>query len=367
MKKIIDLSEIQYQFLINEALKNNKSSMLPRSVESDGSIRFVQASDWTSGFFPGCLWLLYQRTKNPHWLEQARHFTELLANEQHNSSNHDLGFKMFCSYGLGYYIGKIDSYLPILYQSAKTLALRFNPKVGAIRSWDHHQDKWDYPVIIDNMMNLELLFFVSRISGDQKFYNIAHSHAKTTLKNHFREDHSTYHVVDYNLSTGKPLHKHTHQGFSHDSTWARGQAWAVHGFAMAYRETRDESFLTKATHAAQWVMNHPRLPADCIPYWDFDDPAIPNAPRDASAGAILCSAFYELAELLGENGRVYGKFAHRMFETLCSPEYLAEPETNGGFLLKHSTGDNNKKDEVDAPLVYGDYYFLNAAGKRIVR
>lgn len=280
--------------------------------------------------------------------------------EKLNATTHDMGFKMFCSFGNGYRLTEDPRYKDILLQSAGTLVTRFNPKVGCIRSWDHNQERWQFPVIIDNMMNLELLFWAGKTSGDSTFYKIALSHAETTLRNHFRPDYSTRHVLNYDPATGAVLDRHTHQGFSHESTWSRGQAWGLYGFVMCYRETKQERFLKQARHIADFILTHKNLPGDMVPYWDFDAPNIPNEPRDASAAAIVCSALYELRVHLGDDGAGYKNAADKILASLSSPNYRAEPGRNGFFLLKHSVGSKPGNSEVDVPLIYADYYFLEA-------
>jgi rhamnogalacturonyl hydrolase YesR len=332
----------------------------PYSVNPDHSVRIVPARHWTSGFFPGCLWLLYEYTGDAKWQEAARKFTGNLEMEQYNGGTHDMGFKVFCSYGNGYRLTHDQHYKDVLLQSAKTLITRFNPRVGCIRSWDHHQEVWQYPVIIDNMMNLELLFWATKASGDSTFYHIAVTHANTTMKNHFRADYSTWHVLNYDTTTGAIMDRHTHQGYAHESCWARGQAWGLYGFTMCYRETRDERYLARAEKMADFILNHANLPEDMIPYWDFDAPNIPNEERDASAGAIICSALYELSLYSGKSGKKYRSAADKMLNVLSSDRYLAKAGGNWGFLLMHGVASRRSNSEVDKPLVYADYYFLEA-------
>jgi uncharacterized protein YyaL (SSP411 family) len=269
-----------------------------------------------------------------------------------------MGFKIYNSFGQGYRLTNDQNYKDVIIQGAKTLSKRFNPIVGCIRSWDHSRDKWGFPVIIDNMLNLELLFAVTRMTGDSSYYKIAVSHANTTLKNHFRPDFSSYHVVDYDTITGKVVKKNTHQGFSHESSWARGQAWALYGFTMCYRETKDQKYLQQAENIASFLLNHPNLPKDLVPYWDFDAPNIPNEPRDASAGAVICSALFELATF-SKNGTDYRKKANLILTNLTK-DYRSAIGANKGFLLFHSTGTKPTNIEVDVPIIYADYYYLEA-------
>jgi len=336
------------------------SELNPRSTNADGSLRLVASGDWTSGFFPGNLWLLYEYSGDEKWQGAARRFTENVEEEQHNGTTHDMGFKMFCSFGNGYRLTHDPHYKDILLQSANTLITRYNEKVGCIRSWDHNRDRWQFPVIIDNMMNLELLFWATKVSGDSAYYKIARNHARTTQKNHFRADYSSWHVIDYDTTTGAILNRHTHQGFSHDSAWARGQAWGLYGFTMCFRETGDQDFLEQALQIAGFILDHESLPEDMVPYWDFDAPNIPNEPRDASAAAIICSALYELSGYAGAEGDKYRAAADKILASLSSPEYRAQPGDNNYFLLKHSVGSKPANSEVDTPLIYADYYFLES-------
>ncbi len=347
----------QYQNMLERLHSAEKN---PRTIRPDGHIKLVPSRDWTSGFFPGCLWLLYEYTGDEHWKQAAQKFTENVAPEQFNGTTHDIGFKMYCSFGNGLRLTGDRRYRDILLQSAETLMTRFNPKVGCIRSWDHHADVWQFPVIIDNMMNLELLFWAFRETGDSSFYCVAVSHAETTMRNHFRPDYSTWHVVNYDTVTGAVLGKHTHQGAADSSSWARGQAWGLYGFTMCYRETKDRRYLQQAQHIADFLLSHPNMPDDLVPYWDFDAPNIPDEPRDVSTAAIMCSALYELSHWLGADGERFRQVADRILKRLSSDEYRAKPGTNGGFLLMHAVGNKPANSEIDVPIIYADYYFLEA-------
>lgn len=335
----------------------------PRSFD-DGKIVMVPPKDWTSGFFAGELWMMYELTGAPYWQDQATKYTLPLENEKWNGKTHDMGFKIYNSYGKAWKNTQKPEYRAILIQAAQTLSTRFDPKVGCIRSWDHNADKWEYPVIIDNMMNLELLFWAARETGNELFRNIAISHAQTTMKNHFRPDGSCYHVVDYNRETGEVLKKDTHQGYAVNSAWSRGQAWALYGYTMVYRETADPIYLRQAQKIADFILNHPHLPKDKIPYWDFDAPNIPNEPRDASAAAIIASALYDLSNY-SKNYLEYKKSADQMLNSLLSSDYFSLPKNNHGFILKHSTGSKPHNSEVDCPIIYGDYYLLEAIQRKI--
>jgi hypothetical protein len=337
----------------------------PRTWDKKGEPVLVKPSDWTSGFYPGCLWLGYEMSGDEKLKKAAEEHTKILENQKNNSTTHDMGFKMCCSFGNGFRITHDPYYKKVLIQSAKTLISRYNPAVGCIRSWDHHKKQWEYPVIIDNMMNLELLFWAFNETNDSVFYKIAVSHADKTMKNHFRKDYSCYHVVDYDTLTGNVIKKNTHQGYADNSSWARGQAWALYGFTMVYRYTHDKKYLKQAEKIADFILNNRNMPEDMIPYWDFDDPAIPNAPRDVSAAAITSSALFELAHYSNDSTK-YFKNAEVILSSLINHYQTPENsvKNNNYFLLDHSTGNLPAHSEVDVPIIYADYYFMEALLRR---
>jgi hypothetical protein len=304
--------------------------------------------------------MLYERTDNVQWKTKADEFTALMEREPRNRNSHDVGFKVYDSYGQGYRLTNNETYKKAILEGAATLITRFNKKVGCIRSWDF--GKWQYPVIIDNMMNLELLFAATRLSGDSIYYKVAVSHANTTMKNHFRSDYSSYHVVDYDTLTGKMISGSTHQGYADGSAWARGQAWALYGYTLCYRETKDPVYLKQAENVAAFILNHPVLPKDKIPYWDFNVADTSKEPRDASAATIIASALYELKNY-SKNKKQYGKTADRIMNNLAK-YYRAPLNTNHGFILLHSTGHKPVNGEVDVPLIYADYYYLEALKRK---
>ncbi len=327
------------------------------SAKPDGTYRDLPSSWWCSGFFPGSLWYLYENTKDVKWEKSARLWTAAVEKEQYNKGTHDLGFMMFDSFGNELRLTKDPHAKKVLIQSAKSLASRFDPKVGLIKSWNSFKGGFTYPVIIDNMMNLELLFWASRETGDPTFHDIAITHADNTIKNHFRSDYSSYHVICYD-ENGKVLVKKQHQGYQDESTWSRGHAWAIYGYVTMYRETKDKKYLDFAQKITDFYLNHPNLPADKIPYWDFSAPNIPNEERDASAGAITASALLELSTYSGAKGKRYYADAVKMLESLSSPAYRAALGENNNFLIKHCVGAKGLNSEIDVPLVYADYYYL---------
>jgi len=353
--------------LKDTSITKSRRRIYPRTLTSAGELELVSKRDWTSGFYPGVLWQMYNLTGEEQWKEKADAYTMLLESEQFNASNHDLGFKMMPSFGLGYDLTQNELYKSVLIQSARTLITRFNEKVGCIRSWDHNTDKWAYPVIIDNLMNLELLFWASKETGDPVFYNIAVTHANTTMKNHFRNDYSSYHVVGYDEETGEVISKNTHQGYADESSWARGQSWALYGYTMIYRETKDPIYLKQAENVANYIINVEKLPEDFVPLWDFDLTDFNAEPRDASASAVIASALFELSTYTDSetNKGTYLDVADNIIASLSSEKYYSAIGTNKGFLLKHSTGSKPRGSEIDVPLIYADYYYLEALSRMI--
>lgn len=335
-----------------------KDGKLPKSIK-DGKLETSSCYWWCSGFFPGELWYLYEYTKDPELKRYAELYTDRLEKVQYVKTNHDVGFMLYCSYGNGYRLTGNERYKEILVQGARSLITRYNPNVQAIRSWGNGPTP--YLVIIDNMMNLELLTWAGRTTGDSTFTNIATRHADTTLKNHFRSDYSSYHVLTYDTLNGVAIRKKTRQGYADESAWARGQAWGLYGYTMMARETGNDVYLQQAKHIADFLMNHPSMPEDKIPYWDFDVPEIPNTPRDASSASIMASALIELSQLdKSSDASSYLAYAEDQLRSLTSPEYLADKGTNCNFILKHSTGYFKTNSEVDAPLTYADYYYVEA-------
>ena len=360
--------ELDTSYNVDSALENRYQKLLSYKVDSlsfprsynpnDAIILGVPSKNWTSGFFAGNLWQLYELTGNAAYKERAKKWTAFIEKEKFNNRTHDMGFKVFNSFGQGLKHEDNQEYKDIIIKSAQTLSTRFNNTVGSIRSWDFNKERWDFPVIIDNMMNLELLFEATRISKDSSFHNLAIQHANTTLKNHFRPNNSTWHVLDYNPENGAVRMRVTHQGINDDSSWARGQGWAIYGFTMAYRYTKDEKYLNQAKATATFFLNHKNLPEDGIPYWDFDAPNIPNEPRDVSAGAIVASALIELYGYTQDE--TYLDYSKKFLKNVQTANYILPTNLDVPFILDHSSGDWSKRSEMDEPIVYGDYYFLEA-------
>lgn len=363
----IEHAAVQYGLQINTLEKNDRI-LIPRTVNARGDMVYAHRGwDWTLGFFPGSLWYLYNLTGDEYWKQKAEKYTEYLHKEQYNTSHHDIGFIINCSYLNGMRMGGKEEYKSVVMQAAKSLSTRFRPNAGIIQSWNANKGRplkmgWKCPVIIDNLMNLELLFETTRISGDSTYYNIAVSHADKTLRNHFREDGSSYHVVDYNQETGEVLKRCTAQGYSDESAWARGQAWAIYGYTMCYRYTHRSAYLNQAKKVYEFIFTNSNLPEDLIPYWDFDALNIPNEMRDASAAAITASALYELSAF--SNNKEYKETADKIMKTLSSSAYRAEIGKNHYFLLMHSVGSFPDCAEIDVPLCYADYYYLEALRRK---
>lgn len=360
MDKIVDDAlafSLQQSMGMYETLKK-QPNLLPRSVEN-GKFVTCKPSNWVSGFFPGTLWYLYENSNDTSVLRVAEDMTSRIEDQQYDTTNHDVGLKINCSFGNGYRLTGKEAYRQVIINGAKSLSTRFNPVVGCTQSWNREQ--WSFPVIIDNMMNLELLTVASSYTGENTFYNMAKSHADKTIENHFRADGSSYHVINYDKKTGEVLGKITHQGLNDNSSWARGQAWGLYGFTMMYRQTGEQAYLDQAIKIAQFIMHHPRLPKDKIPYWDFDAPDIPKAKRDASAGAIMASAFIELSTMVqGKLAQDFLKLGEQQIRSLASTAYRAKKiGDNHHFILQHAVGFMPKY-EVDAPLSYADYYFVEA-------
>jgi unsaturated glucuronylhydrolase len=362
----INFSTRQYSLMLQQIGREGKVR-IPKTIDKLGRMVYIPIDDWCSGFFPGSLCYLYQLTNDKSWLLQSRRFTEALDSIQYLTWHHDVGFMIGSSYLNIYRLSPNKAYKKAIIQTAKSLCTRFRKKAGVIQSWNvdrgwQSKRGWTCPVIIDNMMNLELLFEATRLSGDSTYWKVAVSHANKTLENQFRKDGSCYHVVDYDPNNGAVLHRQTAQGYADNSAWARGQAWAVYGYTVCYRYTHDRKYLDQAVKTLNFVMQNPNLPEDLIPYWDFDAPNIPNEPRDVSSAACIASALYEMNNYLPDNG--YTSLADRIIRSLSSPEYRAPLGKNGCFLLMHSVGSIPHNNEIDVPLNYADYYFLEALTRR---
>lgn len=348
----------QYK-LMAEVMKE-KPDLFPRTLDADGNLVATPSEWWTSGFFPGSLWYLYEYSNDPRVMESARIMTDRVEREKYTTNNHDLGFLIGCSFGNQLRLTGEERCREVMITAAKSLSTRFRPNIGMIQSWGSN-NRWQCPVIIDNMMNLELLMDVFHMTGDSVYFKIATAHADNTIIHHYRPDASSFHVVSFDTIAGTVEKKQTHQGYADGSAWARGQIWGLYGFTMMYRETGDKKYLEHAEKIADFLIHHPNMPDDMIPYWDYNAPDIPDAKRDASAGAIMSSALIELSGYVNDTKKKeYFDVAEKQIRTLSSPDYLAKKGENGNFILKHSVGHLPGNVEVDVPLTYADYYFIEA-------
>lgn len=341
----------------------------PVTLRPDSSVFYCDYTDWRSGFFPGSIWYLYELSGDSTLLPLAEKYTNAIEEAKNLTWHHDVGFMVNCSFGNGLRLARVPGYKEVLIQTAQSLSTRFRPAANVIQSWDvvrgwQAERGWECPVIIDNMMNLELLFEATRLSGDSTFHHIAVSHADRTMEEHFRPDGSCYHVIDYSLKDGSVRHRQTAQGYADESVWSRGQAWAIYGYTVCYRYTGDRKYMDQALKTFNMMKNHPRMPQDLIPYWDMDAPGIPNEPRDASSAACIASALYEISTMDVEDAARYKEYADKIMDSLASPDYRAPLGANGNFLLMHSVGSIPHNQEIDVPLNYADYYFLEALKRK---
>jgi unsaturated chondroitin disaccharide hydrolase len=332
----------------------------PIRTNSDGSWLVVGANDWTAGFYAAALWRTYERTRDPAWRQRAQTWQAGLASETTHDST-DLGFKIFDTFGVAYQLTGDASYKKVVLDAADTVARRYDPDVGMFRVWDARDDRTQYRVNIDAMMNMEMMFWAGQNGGDPRYAEMAEHHAERALRDLVRPDGSTYMFASYDQNTGALLNHFTKQGYATDSTWSRGQAWAVYGFTTAYRYTKDPRFLDAARHTAEWFVQH--LPPDHVPYWDFDVPDKAKAPRDTSAAAVVASA---LLELSGDESDPAAKqrdvdTARDILTSLSSPTY-APREPGFAAMLQHGT-QHQPKGWADTGIMFGDYYFVEALGR----
>lgn len=345
--------------------------MNPVTLTTKGDVYYCGYADWRSGFFPGSVWYLYELTGDTTLLPLARKYTGAISEAQNLTWHHDIGFIIYCSFGNAFRLAPQPTDKDVIIQAARSLCTRFREKPQVIQSWDvkgnswQSERGWECPVIIDNMMNLELLFAATRLSGDSTYSRVAIAHANRTLQEHFRPDGSCYHVIDYSIEDGTVRYRHTAQGYAHESAWSRGQAWAIYGFTVCYRETGDRRYLDQAIKTFHFMKNHPNMPDDLIPYWDMDAPGIPDEPRDASSASIIASALYELSTCPVEKPQEYKDYADRIMQSLASDSYTAPISENGRFVLMHSVGSIPHNSEIDVPLNYADYYYLEALQRKL--
>lgn len=343
----------------------------PVTLTPEGDVYYCGYADWRSGFFPGSVWYLYELTGDTTLLPLAQKYTEAISEAQNLTWHHDIGFIINCSFGNGLRLINKAGYKDVMIQAAKSLCTRFREKPQVIQSWNvtgnSWQSKrgWECPVIIDNMMNLELLFEATKLSGDSTFYKVAVAHADRTMQEHFRADGSCYHVIDYSIEDGSVRHRQTAQGYADESAWSRGQAWAIYGYTMCYRETQNPKYLAQAVKTFNFMKNNKNMPTDLVPYWDMDAPNIPNEPRDVSSAAVIASALYEMSTYPVEAPQACKSYADSIMTSLASPAYTAPISENGRFVLMHSVGSLPHNSEIDVPLNYADYYYLEALKRKL--
>jgi rhamnogalacturonyl hydrolase YesR len=339
------------------------ANRIPRTITPEDEIHWTKPNfDWTEGFFPGSCWYLYEITKDKKWKVAAEKFQAQFEDHKYFTTYHDLGFVFNSSFGNGYRLTNNEGFKQVMITAGDSLITRFIPNVGCIKSWDVDKGwqstrNWKFPVIIDNMLNLELLFELTELTGNNKYKEIAIKHANTTMANHFRDDLSSYHVVDYDPDTGQVRSKQTAQGYADESAWARGQAWGIYGYTVCYRYTKDAKYLKQAEDIAKYIIEYKDTPADGIPYWDNNAPNIPNEPRDVSAATVTLSSLIELDSYTKEN---YRPVIDKILSSLASKEYTAKIGENKNFVLKHSVGSIPHNAEIDVPLNYADYYYIEA-------
>lgn len=326
IKENFDYAEKQYKFMMTQNPTPNK---MPQSFdEKTGKFDAREIQWWCSGFYPGSLWLIYEQTKSDILRKEAERALEVIKPNEHFTGNHDLGFMIYCSFGQGYRLTGNEEYKKVIFNASEALSTRYKPEIKSIQSWNKNA-YFNAPAIIDNLMNLEMMVWATQNGGDKKYKDISVTHANTTIKNHFRPDFSSFHIVDYDLEKGKVSRKATWQGAANTSAWARGQAWALYGYTMMYRLTKDKKYLKQAEGIASFILNHHDLPEDKIPYWDFDAPLMPKAFRDSSAGAIIASALLELAQYSSKDkSDRYLADATTMIKSLSSDKYRAKEGTN---------------------------------------
>ena len=331
----------------------------PHSTGADGGWETVANTNltaWTQGFFPGANWYLYDLTGDLAAKARADSWTRALEGQKTNTLTHDLGFKMYLSFGHAFRITGDPYYKDVLLAAAASLATRFDPAIGAVICCDWNK-AWHRPMVVDTMMNLELLLWGAKNGGKPAWREMALSHASKTLADMVRPDGSTYHVVDYSTA-GAILFRGTLQGYSDSSTWTRGQAWAIYGYTMVYRYTSDATMLAAAREVADYYLS--RLGGESVPNWDLD---APTQHKDSSAAAAVASALIELSGFVAvpDRGR-YLQAAKRMLDELASPAYLAEGTSSPSVLL-HGVGNLPEGKAIDAGLIYGDYYFIEALAR----
>lgn len=316
-------------------------------------------TDWCAGFHAGRMWLIHQRTGDPWWREQAEHYSKLLEYKQHDRDVHDLGFIFLNTYLPWYRLAGDPELRRVLITAGRTLSLRFNPRGRYLRSFVAPES-----LFIDIMMNVPIIFYAARETGDQALKDLASAHCRTTERTIVRPDGGTAHEGIFDPDTGEFLRESTHQGLRADSTWTRGLAWSLYGYGTVYTYTNDPADLAVARRNADYFLA--RLPDSFVPPWDFDAP--PGALPDSSAGAIAASGLFQLAELVGgSGGQRYRDAAHNILMALCGDEYLAINKKGWEGTLMRGVYHLHKGLGVDESVMWGEFFFMEAVSKALGR
>ena len=341
--------------LRNSVSEIDETDRFPRGTKEDGTWETKSPNEWVSGFFPGALWILYKLSDDADFKNWAEERTEELESQKNNDNSHEIGFKVFLSFGNGYELTGNEAYKAVILEAAQTMASRYNPTVGAIQSWNN----WHFPITIESLATLEMLLWGARNGGDQAWYDMAVSHGLKVKEDFVRPDGSVYEIIDYDENDGDLIDHERDRSESTETTWSAGQAWAIYGFTMLYRETGDSRFLEAAQQTADYFIAN--LPSDLVPYWDFNAPLIPDTEKDVTATAIAAAALQELGSFVTDPFAqlTYQTTAYSMLQALSAPPYIAEGSNSSGILL-HAVRNHPDERDVDVSLIYADYYFLEA-------
>jgi len=331
----------------------------PFYAKDDGTWETMDSSWWSSGFFAGCLWLMYENTGDDIWKQHAEKWTTSMEKEQYVKADADIGYRIINSYGNAYRVTGDESYRKVLIESAKSLASRYSSKIGLVKAYD--MDQWKYPILIDHMMNVELMFIGTNVGGDPQWKEQAEQHGLNTIRTCIREDGSSVQVVDLDPNTGEVLSHDTLCGLSGDSAWSRGHGEGIYGMAIAYRETKNTAFVDAFKTLVDYYIAN--MPADYVPFWDFSDPNIPNTIRDSSAASMTADGLLEMCALLpdGPDKEKYFELAGNILESLCA-NYLTTG-TNRPGILDNASFQGPEVMGADTSLIFGDYNFLSALKK----
>ena len=314
-------------------------------------------TNWCEGFLGGQLWLLYQHTEEPYWLQQAEHYSRLVEHRKTDRNVHDLGFLFWSTWKRWYNLSGDEAINQVVIEAGQTMGLRFKEKGQYLRSFVA-----DESLFIDIMMNVGIIFYAAQQTNDQNLWRVANQHCLTTRRYLVRGDGSTSHEGIFDLDTGQFLRQSTHQGWRDDSSWARGLTWALYGFGTAYTFTQDVRFLNTAEACANFYIEH--TPNHGVPPNDWQEPH-PVRSYESSAAAIAASGLFNLAKLTGDpiRARFYHQYALRIVDTLTTPEFLANETPGWEGILKHGSYHERRNLGVDESVMWGEYFFLEAVSK----